>query len=162
MKSPLKIVFGMLLLAVLACNAGADVSIRADSEYTYLSASLTEQQVQDVLVNVLSNTQRIQVRDARADLQAGQIVVNGTLVTADGRQFPGSMTLLAAAASGALQITVQSMNFNGFTAEQATLDRWNADIAAGLNRVAAQTAAEVTEVSVTDTELKITWRRARQ
>jgi hypothetical protein len=162
MKSPLKIVFGMLLLAVLACNAGADVSIQADGEYTYLSASLTEQQVQDVLVNVLGNTQRIQVRDARADLQAGQIVVTGTLVTADGRQFPGSMTLLAAAANGALQITVQSVNFNGFTAEQATLDRWNADIAAGLNRVAAQTAAEVTEVSVTTTELKITWRRARQ
>jgi hypothetical protein len=162
MKSPIVMVFFMLVLAALACNAGADVNVSVDDQYSYLTVSLTEQQVQDVLAGALANAGRVRVENPHVDLQAGQIVVSGEAIGQDGRRYPGNMTLQAGAANGALQISIVAVNFNGFTADPDTINRWNADIAAGLGRAAAQSASEVSEVAVTDSALSITWRTPRR
>jgi hypothetical protein len=150
-----------LIVTSLACNAGGDINIRQDDQYNYLTVSLTEQQVQDILSSILANAERIQVQNARIDLQLGQIIVTGDAIGQDGRSYPGNMTLQAGSANGALQITVIAFNFSGFNADQATIDRWNADIAAGLGRSAEQSESEVDSVSITDSAMSITWRSPR-
>jgi hypothetical protein len=158
MKARLWIIFFLLALPLVACNAAGGFNVRSDDNWNYLTLTMSEQQVRDLIVPILTNGRDFRMQNVRIDLRPGEIIAGGDVVGQDGRLYPGSLSMRAWAAEGRLNLEITTFNFAGFNADAAMLQRFNADMAAGLARDAANSNSETNDVTITDTEFSITWR----
>lgn len=161
MKRLYPLLFVLLLLPVLACELSGNVAIRSDADWNYLTVTLTEQQIRDLVVPILENGQQFRVQSPVVDLRPGAIAVSGSVIGQNGQLYPGSMSIRAWAANQRLNLEVADFNFAGFTADAAQLQRFNADLAAGLARNDQNSNSETHEVAITDSAFTITWRSPR-
>ncbi len=156
MKTRLWIIIALLALPLVACAGGFNV--RSDANWNYLTLTMSEEQVRDLLVPILTNGQDLRMQNVTIDLRPGEIVARGDVLGDGGQLYPGSLSIRAWAANGQLNLEVTTFNFAGFNADAGMLQRFNADMAAGLARDAAESDDETHEVIITDTSFSITWR----
>jgi hypothetical protein len=161
MKSRLWIIIVLLTLPLVACNAAGGFNIRSDDNWNYLTLTMSEQQIRDLIVPILTNGRDFRMQNVTIDLRPGEITARGDVVGQDGRLYPGSLSMRAWAAGGRLNLEVTTFNFAGFNADAAMLQRFNADMAAGIARDAAQSDSETHEVTITDSTFSITWRSSK-
>jgi hypothetical protein len=158
MKTRLWIIFLLLALPLLACNAAGGFSVRSDDNWNYLTLTMSEEQIRDLIVPILTNGREFRMQNTTLDLRPGEIIVRGDVVGDGGRLYPGSLSMRAWAAGGRLNLEITTFNFAGFSADAGMLQRINADIATGIARDAANSDSETSEVTITDTTFTITWR----
>lgn len=158
MKGYLWKLLAVLLLPLIACNASGGIDVRSDNQWNYLTLTMSEAQVRDLIVPLLQNGRDFRMQNVSIDLRPGEIVARGDVIGQDGRLYPGSLSLRAWAAAGRLYLEVTTFNFAGFSADAAMLQRFNADVAEGLARSAAESDDETHDVTITDTAFSITWR----
>ncbi len=153
---------GILFLLLLTAACGR-VSVNRDENYTYVTVTLTEQEIAAVIVQLITQTEGGLLQTASADFRAGEIVVTGTAVQ-NGQTVDGSLIITMSSDGNGLQVRVTSFNFAGFTADQARLDVFNANLAASIATRADSNSIEavVSEVSITDTSLSLTFRTPRR
>ena len=159
----IRIVIILMLLAVpmIACDSGGSFNVRNDDQHNYLTISLTETQIRDLVVPTLQNGRDFRMQNVSVDLRPGEIIVLGDVVGEGGRLYPGSMSIRAGAANGQLQLSISTFSFAGYSASQEQLARFNADIQAGLANSAQNSASQTHDVIITDTLFSITWRSPR-
>lgn len=150
----------VLLALILPLTACDRVEYVTDDQYSYLTLTLTEQEVADLIVSLLTGGTRPIMQTARADLRAGDIYVEGEINDGRGGTFPGNLTMRLWSADGVLQASVGQLNFAGYTVDSATLNRINQDIAAGFAASAARNTSGsiITDVVISDTNLRFTIR----
>jgi hypothetical protein len=156
------IVVFVCALPLLACGASGAFNVRVDDQYSYLTITMTEEQIAGMIVPLLENGEDFRVENPEIDLRPGEIVVTGSVVGDGGQLHPGSLALRAWAANGQLYLEVTRFSFAGFTATQSMLANFNAEMEAGLARDAENADSETHEVVITDTEFSITWRSPRE
>jgi hypothetical protein len=151
----------LIALPMIACDSGGSFNVWNDEQYNYLSISLTETQIRDMIVPSLQNGREFRMQNVSIDLRPGEIVVLGDVVGDGGRLYPGSMSIRAGASNGQLQLSVGTFSFAGYNASQEQLSRFNADMQAGLSQSAQNSDSQTHAVSITDTAFSITWRSPR-
>lgn len=155
------IVLLVMALPMIACDSGGSFNVRNDDQYNYLTISLTEAQIRDMIVPTLQNGREFRMQNVSIDLRPGEIIVLGDVVGDGGRLYPGNMSIRAGAANGQLQLSVGTFSFAGYAASQEQLARFNADMQAGLAQSAQNSDSQTHEVTITDTAFSITWRSPR-
>jgi hypothetical protein len=154
----IKLAITLALCALLAACGG--VNLTWDENYSYLTITLSEAQVNDILTSALA---RSDLRNVQTDLYDTGIYVSADLVR-DGQTTPGDLDIYVGTANGLLDIEVLSFNFAGFNADGAMLDRINRDIADGITRDAQnnESNSEFTQVTINETQLSFTIRTPRE
>lgn len=125
---------------------------------------------QDVPVNTLRITEanlnaslaasRTERGALTVDLQAGQAVLNLTLVDRNGRTNTASLTVVPVVANGALDFNATALTINGAsfsTTGNATVDETTADVNA---LIGGDIDGAVQSAVLTDTDLTVTWLNA--
>jgi hypothetical protein len=149
-------------LPLLACGASGGFNIRVDDQYSYLTITMSEEDIQGMVAPLLENGEDLRIQDPTVDLQPGEIIVTGSVVGDGGQLSPGSLSIRAWAENGRLYLEVTRFSFAGFVASQEMLATFNAELEAGLARDAENADSETHEVVITDTEFSITWRSPRE
>ncbi len=150
----------ILLIMILPLTGCDRVEYVTDDQYSYLTLTLTEPEVADLIVSLLTGGTTPVMRTARVDLRAGQIYVEGEINDGRGGTFPGNLTMRLWSVDGGLQASVNQLNFAGYTVDPATLNRINRDIAAGFASATAQNTSNstITDVVISDSNLRFTIR----
>ncbi|MEL6307670.1 MAG: hypothetical protein AAFV98_10130 [Chloroflexota bacterium] len=152
---------GLLLMPVLvACSA--EVSFRLDDNYSYLTITMSEESVENMIETLLTSGDS-QLQNVTANLRNGDVYVTGE-VRRNGTTQSGSLIVQIGDQNGLLDIEVTSFNFAGYTANQAGIDDFNERLA---NRIASnardrENDSEFTDVTVTPTGLEFTIRTPRR
>ena len=157
MKRYAVLIMMLLVLPLVACDRG-NVSIERNGDGVNVTIDLTEAEVNAAVAAALAEGGNPLLRDPQVDLQAGQIVVNGTHERRDGSgTVSGTITISVGAANGAVTAEVTSANVEGWDASDARIAQFNERLAHGLGRLAERTNGRVTvqSVTVTDTTLQI-------
>lgn len=164
MRLRMVLMMGLLALTLVGCNQNGSFNVRVDDQYSYLTVSLNEADIRAWLVPALENGRELRMQNPTIDLRPGEIYVSGSVIGRDGRLYPGNLSLRAWSENNQLQLAVTTFSFAGYVADQGVISRWNADIAAGLERAASnnRNGSETTDVSITDSNLSITWRTPRR
>lgn len=152
----------IFIVPALACSGSFDV--RVDENYSYLTITMTEAQVQDALENALSSGVRPALLNPEVDLRNGSIYIEGDLPRQNGGDpVPGNLTVRVYASGGELAAEVTSLNFNGFDANDDALIRLNDRLEEALIRAATNREgnSEYDDITITNTELSVTFRTPR-
>lgn len=154
-------IIALLVAPMIACSA--NVSFDQDANYNYLTIRMSEQQVADLVTGLLTGGDS-QLSNVGVDLRPGEIFVRGVVTQQNGQQVPGSFGIRMWSASGNLQAQITSFDYGGLTADQAGLGDFNRRLTEGLNRSAANNdnPSDITEVTITDSNLAFTIRSPRQ
>lgn len=146
------------MMLVSACTFG-NVNIERNADGTLnIQVALTESDVTSILQNATQAAGNRFVENVTADLQNGQIVLNGDYLQNDGTRVPGNITLQAGVTDGVPTVTVTSVNVSGFAADDTRIQELNQRIAAALGSRGVRDNAngKITAISITDTALTIT------
>ena len=162
-----KRIFGMLLLTflvlpVLACDGSFNVSW--DDDYSYVTFSMTEAQVQEALESALESGVRPVLLNPVIQLRPGSIYIEGDLPRQNGDPVPGNLTVRPYVQNGELAAEITSVNFDGMNAGSDAIVRMNERLEEALQRAAAQrnSRSEYHEISVTSDQLSVTFRTPRE
>lgn len=157
------LIFTLLIFTLLnACGGGFD--FRQDDNFNYFTLGMTAEEAATAIETVLSAGNPPAVIEPQAELQQGEIYVQGQVRRQrDDELIPGSLVLRLWAQDGVMQAAVSDLDFAGWDASDQQLNKMNADIAAGVARRAAQNnrQSELTEVSITPEGMRFTWRSPR-
>jgi hypothetical protein len=157
-----KMLLSIVLVFVLA--ACGRVDFRQDDQYSYLTITLTSEEVTGFIERLLTEGATPLMRMADAQLREGEIFVTGAVNDGRGGTVEGTLSIRIAAQNGALEASVTQLNFAGYTADQTALSRINSDIAAGLARSAQdnRSGTDISAVAITPGGLNVTFRSVRQ
>lgn len=153
----------MILTGLMACSATTTISVTQDAQYSYFTLSMSEEDAAEIIEGILTFGDTPLMRTATVDLLAGEIAVQGDVVTETGGTQPGTLAIRVWAQDGDLHAEVTQFQFAGFTAEQSALDAFNVQLTDGLAQAARQDNGEsdLTDVTLTDTALSFTVRSPR-
>ena len=147
------------MLLVSACNFGnVGINRNADGS-TDITIALTESDVNNIITNTLAPAQNPLLRDPQVDLQNGQIYITGTHDRRDGGgSVSGNLTVNASVTNGQVSVVATSLNIEGFAADDARLQDFNNQLAAGLGAggLGANRDAQITSISITDNAFTFT------
>lgn len=149
-----------LILAMTACNRGAVSDVQVDpAGGVDATVTLTEQEVNDAVVEALSKQANPLLRNPVVDLQAGQIVINGEHERRNGQgTISGSVTVTVTVQDGGLLAQVTSTTVDGWDATDARVAEFNQRLAEGFSRRANRDNGQLTfkAITITDTNLSFT------
>lgn len=149
-----------LMLAMTACNRGSVSDVQVDpAGGVDATVTLTEQEVNDAVVEALSKQANPLLRNPVVDLQAGQIVINGEHERRNGQgTISGSVTVTVTVQDGGLLAQVTSTTVDGWDATDARVAEFNQRLAEGFNRRANRDNGQLTfkAITITDTNLSFT------
>lgn len=152
-----RLLFVLLVVLILpACNR--DVTIQPIDGTAVITVTLTEAEVNTLIVNVLANSDNPLLRDPVVDLQNGQIVISGEHERRDGAgRVQGTITLTLTATNGALSAQVTGATIEGFDLSDERIARFNGALQAQLaGRAREQNARAILDrVTITNDELQI-------
>lgn len=163
MKSLRWLLLLIALPVLAACGTlDANVQLRLDDQYSYLTVTIPEEDVVAVIEAALEQSGDIQ--NVSADLRAGEIAATGQVLSGDGTLVTGSLTIAAGVEAEMLVLEVVRFDFAGWSLPQARIDTINADIAAGIVAAIAQGdgRSTLTDITLTDTALSFTIRSLRE
>ena len=158
-------IVSILILGLFLAACRANVDLKVDDDFTYLTVSMTEAEAAQAIESILSSGQQGQIINPQADLRDGEIVVSGEVEQqATGKRLPGRLTMRLWAESGHLRAQVTSFDFAGWDASDEQLNEINQSLAEGLARQAARrnNQSELSEVIVRDGELAFTFKTPRR
>ncbi|MDX2161080.1 MAG: hypothetical protein SF162_07115 [bacterium] len=148
----------LLAFVLVGCREG-QVNIEADgSGGVNISLNLTEAEVNALVVDALNAQGDPVLRDTQVDLRSGEIVVSGTHDRRDGSgPVSGTLAIRASVSGGQPQISVSSLNIEGFALDDARIADLNERIAAGIAASANRdnNGVTLTGITITDTTLTI-------
>jgi hypothetical protein len=165
MKLCMWIVAAMLVLPLVACNGlSANVQVRVDENYNYLTVNMTEEEAQVLFTGIFEQNDELQVINPTVDLLPGEISVSGEVPSGDGQTVPANLSVQMSVQNGQLNVAVTSMSFAGWQGTPDMLARINSNIADGIAEATQNGVrdAELTEVTITDTGLSFTLRAPRE
>lgn len=149
-----------IMLVLTACNRGAVSDVQVDpSGGVDATISLTEQEVNDAVVDALSKQTNPLLRNPKVDLQAGQILINGEHERRDGQgTVSGSVTVTITVENGGLLAQVSQANIEGWDATDARIAEFNQQLVASFNRRANRDNGQLTfkAITITDSNLSFT------
>ncbi|MBW4439308.1 MAG: hypothetical protein KME04_19360 [Pleurocapsa minor GSE-CHR-MK-17-07R] len=157
-----KVLLSIVLMFVLA--ACGRVDFRQDDQYSYLTITLTSEEVTGFVERLLTEGATPLMRSASAELREGEIFVTGDVNDGRGGVVGGTLSIRMSAQDGVLDAAVTQLNFAGYTADQNALARINSDIAAGLAASARNnnSGSDISAIDITPVGLSITFRSVRQ
>lgn len=148
-----------LVLVLAACNFGNNVSVeQGEGGGLDVTVTLSEQEVNQLLAQAVSNNPDIRIEQAQIDLQPGALVITGNVVKQDGTTAPGSVSMSVGMGDGLVNVQVTSVNIDGFDANDERIASLNQRIADALNTRAQRdnASAQITAVNVTGDALSLT------
>lgn len=149
-----------VLLVLTACNRGAVSDVQVDpAGGVEATVTLTEQEVNDAVVDALSKQANSLLRNPKVDLQAGQIVITGEHERRDGQgTVSGSVTVTVTVQDGGLLAQVTQTTVEGWDASDARIAEFNQQLVAGFNRRANRDNGQLTfkAITITDSNLSFT------
>lgn len=159
MSTKMIAILALLVAPMIACSA--NVSFEQDANFNYLTITMTEQQVADIVTDLLQGGDS-QLSNVGVDLRPGEIFVRGIITQDNGQQVPGSFGIRVWA-DGNLRAQISSFDYGALTMDQAGLSDFNRRLTEGLNRAAARddSPSDITNVTITGSNLSFTIRSPR-
>ncbi|MBZ0289057.1 MAG: hypothetical protein K8I30_15670, partial [Anaerolineae bacterium] len=114
MKTRMLILALICMVGLAACNRGEVTDVQRDpAGGVDITAQLTETDISEAIADALAVENPL-LRDPQVDLQAGEIVINGTHDKRDGSgTVSGSMTVTLSVENGAILPHVTQINIDG-------------------------------------------------
>ncbi|MCA0454668.1 MAG: DUF2993 domain-containing protein [Chloroflexi bacterium] len=155
----LMVCIGVMLMSA-GCNRGAVSDVQVDpAGGVDATVTLTEQEVNDAVVDALSKQTNPLLRNPKVDLQNGQILINGEHERRDGQgTVSGSVTVTITVQNGGLLAQVTQANIEGWDASDARVAEFNQHLVEGFNRRANRDNGQLTfkAITITDSNLSFT------
>lgn len=164
MKTRVLAVLLVLLVFSAACTGTANVALEVNETHVILTVSMTEDEVEDVVIDILVNGPDAFMTSANVDLRPGSIVLTGDVLSPlTGETVPGMVEVQAAAEGGQLKLAVTGFDVGALTAEQVGLDEFNAQLAAGLvDAMRDSNGATVDDVTITEDTISVSVKAPRE
>lgn len=164
MKTRVLAVMMVLLVFSAACTGSANVALEVNETDVILTVSMTEAEVEDVVVDIIVNGPDAFMTSANVDLQPGMIVLSGEVRSPlTGESVPGMVEVQAAAEGGQLKMAVTGFDVGVMTAEDVGLDEFNEELAAGLAEAMRDSnGATVENVIITEDTISISVKAPRE
>ena len=153
------LMFCMLVLGLAACNRGNVSDVQRDPNGGVdATVSLTEQEVNDTVVEALSKQGNPLLRNPKIDLQPGQLVINGEHERRDGKgTVSGSVTVTITVQNGSLVAQVTKADIEGYDASDSRITEFNQKLADAFNRRANRDNKQITFTAITITDTNLTF-----
>ncbi len=156
----------ILLLCILtmtglaACNRGNVTDVERDPNGGVdATVTLTEQEVNDAVIEALSKQANPLLHSPKIDLQAGQMVINGEHERRDGKgTVSGSLTVTISIQDGTLLPRITKTDIEGFDATDSRISEFNQRLVEVFNKRANLDSKQITfkAITLTDTNLSFT------
>ncbi len=154
------LMFCALILGLAACNRGNVSDVQRDANGGIdATVSLTEQEVNDAVVEALSKQANPLLRNPKIDLQPGQLVINGEHERRDGKgTVSGSVTVTITIQNGSLLPQITKADIEGYDASDPRIAEFNQKLTDAFSRRANRDNKQITftAISITDTNLTFT------
>jgi hypothetical protein len=154
------LLFCVLVLGLAACNRGTVSDVQRDPNGGVdATVTLTEQEVNDAVVEALSKQGNPLLRNPKIDLQPGQLVINGEHDRRDGKgTISGSVTVTITVQDGSLLAQVTKADIEGWDANDPRIAEFNQRLADAFNRRANRDNKQLTfkSIEISDTNLTFT------
>ncbi len=149
----------MLVLGLAACNRGNVTDVQRDANGGVdATVSLTEQEVNDAVVEALSKQGNPLLRNPKIDLQPGQLVINGEHERRDGKgTVSGSVSVTITVQNGSLLAQVTKADIEGYDASDPRIAEFNQKLADAFNRRANRDNKQITFTAITITDTNLTF-----
>lgn len=160
----------MLLLSLLcvvglaACNRGEVTDIQRDpAGGVDVTAQISEADISDAIADALAVENPL-LRDPSVDLQAGQIVINGTHEKTNGSgTVNGTITVTLSVANGAILAQVTQVNIEDIKLSDERISNINQRISERVTSRADRENRQITvkSIAVTDTAVEVVFNVQR-
>lgn len=160
MKAAILVLCVVVTVALAGCNRDNVSDVQRDPAGGIdATLTLTEQEVNDTVAEALSKQANPLLRNPTIDLQAGQLVINGTHERRDGQgSVSGSITITLTIQNGALLAQITQADIEGWDASDARISEFNQRLTEGFTIRSNRDRGQLTfkAVSITDSELSFT------
>ena len=149
----------MLILGLAACNRGNVSDVQRDPNGGVdATVSLTEQEVNDTVVEALAKQGNPLLRNPKIDLQPSQLVINGEHERLDGTgKVSGSITITITLQNGSLLPQITKAEIQGWDASDSRIAEFNQRLTDAFNRRANRDNKQITFKSITITDTNLTF-----
>ncbi len=153
------LLFCVLVLGLAACNRGNVSDVQRDPNGGVdATVSLTEQEVNDAVVEALSKQGNPLLRNPKIDLQSGQMVISGEHERRDSKgTVSGSITVTVTVQNGSLLAQVTKADIEGYDASDPRIAEFNQKLADAFNRRANRDNKQITFTAITITDTNLTF-----
>jgi hypothetical protein len=153
------LMFCVLVLGLAACNRSNVSDVQRDPNGGVdATVSLTEQEVNDTVVEALSRQGNPLLRNPKIDLQPGQLVIKGEHERRDGKgTVSGSVTVTITVQNGSLLAQVTKADIEGYDASDPRIAEFNQKLTDAFNRRANRENKQLTFTAVTITDTNLTF-----
>jgi hypothetical protein len=164
MKAQMLLLTLLCLTGLAACDRGAVNNIQRDpAGGVDVTAQISEADVNDAIADALAVENPL-LRDPSVDLQAGQIVINGTHEKEDGSgTVSGTMTVTLSVENGVILTQVTQINIEGIKPSDERIRNINQRISERVTSRADSENRQITvkSVAVTDTAVEVVFNVQR-
>ncbi len=159
MKIRMLILLSLLIIALAACNRGNVSDVQRDPNGGVdATVTLTEQEVNDAVVEALSKQGNPLLRNPKIDLQPGQLVINGEHERRDGKgTVSGSVTATVTVQNGSLLAQITKADIEGWDATDSRIAEFNQKLTDAFNRRANRDNKQITFTAITITDTNLTF-----
>lgn len=164
MKAQMLLLSLLCVIGLAACRRAEVTDIQRDpGGGVDVTAQLSETDINDAIADALAVDNPL-LRDPNVDLQAGQIVINGTREKADGSgTVSGTMTITLSVENGAILTQVTAINIEGIRPSDERISNINQRISERVTRRADRENRQITvkSVAVSDTAVEVVFNVQR-
>ncbi|GAB1421321.1 hypothetical protein MASR2M15_14780 [Anaerolineales bacterium] len=159
MKKSFLFILILLSITLVACSK---LNVQVEGDATIITLNLSEGEVATIVSSALVNVNDVQIQNPVIDLRPGSIYVTALVTPKGGQSTQGDLTINVWAQDGGIQAEVTQMNIGGLNSDEQTLTDINQKLKAAFAQSANQGQnAQVTNVSITETQLSFTIRIPR-
>lgn len=159
MKIRVFMLLSLLIVVLVACNRGNVSDVQRDPNGGVdATVTLTEQEVNDAVVEALSKQGNPLLRNPKIDLQPGQLVINGEHERRDGKgTVSGSVTVTITVQNGSLLPQITKADVEGWDANDSRIAEFNQKLTDAFNRRANRDNKQITFTAITITDTNLTF-----
>lgn len=159
MKIRMLMLLSFLIVALAACNRDNVSDVQRDPNGGVdATVTLTEQEVNDAVVEALSKQSNPLLRNPKIDLQPGQLVINGEHERRDGKgTVSGSVTVAITVQNGSLLPQITKADVEGWDANDSRIAEFNQKLTDAFNRRANRDNKQITFTTITITDTNLTF-----
>jgi len=123
----LTLVCSIVIMALIGCTRENVSDVERDGDGGInVTITMTEDEVNTLITQVIAAGQNQLLRDPQVDLQPGQMVINGERDRLDGNgRVSGTLTVTLSVEEGALLVQVTASTFEDITVQDAVIQEFN-------------------------------------